>query len=233
MRRGNETWTEVQAADRLVLTDLVNGSMKNLGIISDTGLTRGEAGVFWTKPHPFPDNSRDLYYARAADGTVLHLGQVPENRVIGWSVEYQGTLYWFFLQKGFVRNGYIPGILMGAELHGAHIRTVLSLIDLRLHDVSGANMVTYRGELYCVVRQGDPSIPMEARQVLLARVHPGQPNPLEIVCKLPVRTSDFRFDQGFLYYTLSELERGLLAALADDDAGGRVKETLCRVPLPR
>jgi len=231
VKRGNETWTEVPAAVRLVLTDLVNGSEQDLDRIAETYLTPGESGVFWVKLHPFPDDNRDLYYARATDGTVLPLGQMPTSQSIGWSVEYQKALYWFDVRKDLY--GLNTAVLMAASLNGAGIGPVLSLTDQHVDDVPGENLAVYRGALYCLVRKGDPSIPLESRQILLARVHPDRQGSLDIVCRLPVYASDFHFDQGFLFYTLLDTEHSLLGTLAGDEPGGRYTHTLYRVPLLR
>ena len=85
-------------------------------------MTAGENGAFWTKPRAHLDDISEIYYARADTGAVLRLGRLDANETLGWSVEWQGRLYWIVFGRPLE-----PDRLMAADLNGTNLRTVVSL----------------------------------------------------------------------------------------------------------
>jgi len=226
LSRGNDRWTEISGKSDLILTDLMNGSEHQIGsyIQRYTNWIVGRDGVFWTAPRPFPDRTTDLFYARALDGAALKLGELQEGQTVGWSVEFQGSLYWF------VRTETHDDVLMAANLNGTNVRTVLQLNPLQSDAQFGENLSAYHGALYCLVKGA--SIPSPRGQpVQLARIRPGKSNPLEILRILPMDTNLIGFDDGFLYYYVTEVQRGLWATITDDDAGETRSNAIYRVRL--
>jgi hypothetical protein len=92
-------------------------------------------------------------------------------------------------------------------------------------------MATRRGQLYCVVRKGRLGEPALSFRTCLCRVRIDRGNTFETVRELPAGAGDFLFDQKYLYYVVRGSDPGLVARLTGDEAGGRLTQTLYRVPL--
>src|SRR5205085_1737969 len=127
------------------------------------------------------DRDADIGYARAASGTVLKLGVLPRGRKIDWSVEFEGSLYWFMHADPEVDH---QDVLMAANLDGSDVREAVRLSPQQGQAVFGQNLGSYRGSLYCLIRKTITN-PTQTPQVQLARIHPGRPCSLDILPTLP------------------------------------------------
>ncbi len=232
--RDREMWTEVAGSSALMLTDLATGQERPIGqsVHRYTDWTIGRDGVFWTALRLFPDRAKDLFYARAATGKVLNLGEMPPESAIGWSVEHNGSLYWFHTTKPSPgANVARQDTLMAAKLDGSGVRAVLALDSLGMHALAGRNLGAHRGALYCVLVKGEMSAPVNPTPVQIARIRAGSANPLETVRTVPSAVGCVGFDDGYFYYYTGELQRNLWDTLTDETTKARRAFAYFRVPL--
>jgi hypothetical protein len=226
--RGKVEWTEVSGYSELMLTDLLTGAEHRLDdrLRLGTRLSAGESGVFWSRLVPRSDDLRDLLYAHAETGEVLKLGRYDADETIGWSVEWQGKLYWIVFGGQFA-----PDRVMSADLNGANVRTIASLGQARKSAMPGRTLGIVDGRLYCVLAAGPEDRRGRDVPLFLARISPNRLKPVEILQSLPSNSGAFRFDRRHLYFVVPEVRRSPWDSLFDNHSHDSSFETLCRVPL--
>jgi hypothetical protein len=235
VKRGDALWVKLDANSEIVWTDLQSGVQKSLthSLPPSANLGVGDAGVLWTEAAPVDSDVKQLYYSRAEDGAKLPLGAISADESVGWSLEHRGSLYWFQ-----TNNRSQPGQptnrvdLMTANLSGGGSRKLYGLAEHRLYGSYGENLGTWNGQLYCLASEHVRASRSGSSQVCLARVHPERSEPIEIVHRFPMRSETFHFDNGFVYYVLPGVSRGLIETILDEHAGEKQVSTLYRLPLP-
>jgi hypothetical protein len=222
-------WFETTPHSDLMLTSLADGTTRCIrtGISRLSNLTSAEFGVTWTEFAAFPHQST-LFYARASDGAVRALPRPARDQRVTPLLEFGDRFYWTIssYEADAFRNYH--DTLMSSKTDGTDVREVLAQVDRRF--LSNFSLTVYGGALYCRV----DALPLTRRgqlQVLLCRLYPERPDPLEILRKLPAGFSyASQFEGGYLYFVVRESGRSLWASLTSD-LPARPTFTLCRVPL--
>jgi hypothetical protein len=225
-------WLETTAHSDLMLTSLTDGTTRCIrhGISRYTVLSagNGESGVTWEELAPYPEATK-VYYARASDGIVRSLN-FAKGPMLTLLPEFGNRLYWTITEYGAGVEQYPHEVLMSSNRDGTDVRQVLTQIEK--HPIWKLEFYPYRGVLYCLLEKplltANNHVPP-----ILCRLHPDQPDPLEIVRRLPAHTSAFQFAEGHLYFVLQERHRGPWATLTNDDVSDSWTSTLCRLPLDR
>ena len=228
VHQGQVSWWEATAHSDLMLTSLSDGSTRCIrqGIYRYTPLTVQETGITWTQIAPYPQKPT-LFYARASDGVVRSLSMIDDLNPQSLR-EFGGRLYWTISTAPSEGFAYSRQILMSSRLDGADVREVLS--QIQTHPIVYLLLYPYQNSLYAclhVARQNSNG----HGQSFLCRLHPDQPEPLEILRKLPAGTRFAQFDGGYLYGVSHERQRSLWASLLDDNTDQSLNSTLCRIPL--
>jgi hypothetical protein len=152
---------------------------------------------------------------------------------VGWSIECEGSVYWFL-------QDYESSVLMAARLDGGRARQIVRLTRAQGEAQQGENLAVFRGEIYCIVNHATTSS-IGAQHIQLVRIRPERQNPLEVVRDFPPDASSqpaysgfgqMGFDGGYLYFRLTEYQRGLWERITGDSAGARFTVGMFPVPLP-
>ena len=217
----------------LKVMSLIDGSQHILraNILLGTILVAGGDGVFWTEPEGTSHLQRGLYYASAADLRPLRVGNIGPEDVVRWSVECRGALYW--LQTPSVSHGgpSDAGMILSHDLARAANSLVLDLGDVRRRAVQGSKAAVWRDSVYVLLKDVSLTGADDEDRICLCRLTPQQANHIEVLRKFPPATSQFQFDDGYLYYISKEKHVGPLQALTDDSPGP-VTSMLYRARLP-
>ena len=228
VNQGQVSWRETTAHSDLMLTSLADGSTRCIhhGIYRYTPLTIQETGITWTQLAPYPQKPT-LFYARAADGVVRPLSMIDEENPQSLR-EFGGRLYWTI--NTAPTEGYANSrqVLRSSNPDGTDVREVLT--EIQNHPIAYILLYPYQNSLYCFLRVARQTSNGRG-QAFLCRLHLDQPDPLEILRKLPSGTRFAQFDEGYLYGVLNERRRSLLGSLLDDDLDQSFTTTLCRIPL--
>jgi len=228
VNQGQAFWWETTAQSDLMLTSLSDGSTRCIrqGIYRYTPLTIHETGITWTQLAPYPQKPT-LFYAHASDGVVRSLSMIDDPNPQSLH-EFGGRLYWTINTSPSEGYANSRQVLRSSNLDGTDVREILSEIQKR--PIAYILLYPYQNSLYCCLRVARQTSNGRG-QSFLCRLHPDQPDPLEILRRLPSGTRFAQFDGGYLYGVLHERRRSLLSSLLDDDLDQSFTTTLCRIPL--
>jgi hypothetical protein len=168
-----------------------------------------------------------MYYVRAVDGAEFPIGPGEKTESPGWSVEWNGALYWFTSQ------GIELDRLVAVDLGGSQRRTVFQLNSPNRTGVNGKNLFTWHGSLYCLVSNSTGTFNSQGA-TFLARLHPDRSDPFEIVTQLPSGLRGVGPDGGYFYYLAAEARPGFMARIRSGggDGDARKVDALYRIHLP-
>lgn len=239
---------------RLMALSLTDGATRVAAIdLPDKCFPYGSKdAVFWSTPAMGAPHRIDLHVLPEHETTASVIHDLPEEAGAN-NFAFSGSLvYWLersdqpkpapqatarriiTAEKG-PDGAYSEAISVQVDPNTAPtpMRLVSASLDGNTRRVSATArfefVSAYRGHIYVIVTTGEGT----GERKTLMRLHPDRANPLEEIRSLPVDSSQFQFDENYLYYLAAEDRIRLVdRLLGDRDRAERVI-LLCRIPLPK
>lgn len=194
-------WLEISPQSDLMLTSLADGTTRCIhhGIPRETHLVKGNSGISWSEPSPYP-KPPTLYYAHASDGSVRALGSIPQGQEPPSVTEFDGHLYWLASDIGAQTYALA---LMTADLNGSGIHPLSGITER--HSLNNMQLYVHQGRLYSYLQektQGNTDI----YTISLCRLHPDRSDSIEILSNLSKKgigadtISELQFGGNYFYF---------------------------------
>jgi len=189
-----------QPRSDLMLTSLADGSTHCIrtGIASNTTLVGGETGVSWKEFAPASSTAM-LFYSSVSDGSPRLLETTEGTQAPPRCLEYRDRVYWMAERPEKERTVAPHPALMSAGRESADRREVCA--QMEKHRVADLSLHLYQGNLYCCLAEAPTAEEGDAKGAHdLCCVHPERSDPMEILYRLPQRSLEYHFDEGYFYF---------------------------------